>query len=194
MSRKMLNAIKICQCCGARILLQGYNEGHRITHIMKQYTLCYNCAYWQDLKDFPPQYIEIIGTKCIKIYPIADKKDKSIILGGKGKTRYFIRNDFSICKSNDIWLIGNIPEQFRNDFKPTVKEITYKTFIKLQRNPLRCKARACYDRYHCLRYNLQLEENGAFNVVPSNWKTGDEHCKFFIDLETAYVDDSSVNK
>lgn len=192
MSRKLLNGIRLCKCCGGHILLQGYSIQHRIAHIMKQHVICYDCAYWQDIKDYPPQYMEIIGSKCMKIYPAADKKDKSLILGGKGKMRYFMRDDSSVFQSNDVWLIGTIPERFRNDFKPTAKEITYKTYVRLKRNPQKCKARGCFDRYHCLRFNHDLEREGAFNVVPANWKTGDEHCKFFIDIDTAVVDDSSL--
>lgn len=193
MSRRILNAVRTCSCCGARMLLQGYDANQRIAHIMKQNTICYGCAYWQDIKAYPPQYMEIVGAKCIKVCPVADKKDKSLILGGKGKMRYFIRNDFSTFQSNDVWLIGVVPERFRKDFKPTAKEITAKVYARLQKNSKQCKARGCFDRYHCLRYNLELENDGAFNVVPLNWRAGDEHCKFFINIDTAFIDDSSVN-
>lgn len=194
MQRKILNGIRFCKYCGSRMLFQGYNIQHRLTYIMNRDTICYTCAFWQDILEYPPECMEIIGNKCMKIYPVADKKDKSLILGGKGKMRYFVRHDLSVFQSNDIWLIGMIPENFRDRLKPTAKEITQKTFTKLQRNPMKCKARGCFDRYHCLRYNLELENNGAFNSVPLKWKVGDEHCKFFIDIDNSYIDDSSVTK
>lgn len=192
MNRKLLNGIKFCKYCGARLLFQGYDSSNRLTHIMKREMICYTCAFWQDIRDYPPEYMEVISNKCIKICPVANKKDKSLILGGKGKMRYFIRDDFSTLQSNDIWLIGVIPDRFRRDLEPTVKEITQRTFKKLQKNPMKCKARGCFDRYHCLRYNLDLERDGAFNSVPLKWNAGDEHCKFFIDLDNAYIDDSSI--
>lgn len=176
------------------MLLQGYDSQHRLSHIMNRDKVCYTCAFWKDILEYFPDYMEIVGHKCLKIYPVTDKKDKSLILGGKGKMRYFARKDLSVFQSNDIWLIGIIPERFQDQFKPTAKEITSKTFKKLQKNSMKCKARGCFDRYHCLRYNLELESNGAFNSVPLKWKIGDEHCKFFIELESAYIDDSSVNK
>lgn len=194
MQRKILNGVRFCRHCGSRMLFQGYDLQHRLTHIMNRDTICYICAFWQDILEYPPEYMEIIGNKCMKIYPVADKKDKSLILGGKGKMRYFVRNNLSVFQSNDVWLIGAIPENFRDRLKPTAKEITQKTFIKLQRNPMKCKARGCFDRYHCLRYNLKLESSGAFNSVPLKWKVGDEHCKFFIDIDNSYIDDSSLNK
>lgn len=194
MKLKMLNGIRFCTYCGARMLLQGYDTQHRLAHIMKQEGICYTCAFWRDIQDYPPEHLEIIGHKCLKVCPVADKKDKALILGGKGKMRYFIREDFTTFQSNDIWLIGIIPEIFLGDFKSTAKEITQKTFKKLQRNGQKCKSRGCFDRYHCLRYDLALECDGAFNSVPLKWNAGDERCKFFINLDNAYIDDSSVNK
>lgn len=193
MKRKILNGIRFCKCCGARMLLQGYDTQHRLSHIMNRDTICYTCAFWSDLLEYPPDCMEVVGTKCLKIYPVADKRDKSLILGGRGKMHYFIRKDLSVFQSNDIWLIGIVPDRFQEQFQPTAKEITPKTFKKLQKNPLKCKARGCFDRYHCLRYNLELEKEGAFNSIPLKWNVGDEHCKFFIELDNAYIDDSSVN-
>lgn len=193
MTRRMLNGIRFCKCCGARMLLQGFDTKHRLSHIMQKKMICYECAYWQDIIDYPPEHLEIIGNKCLKICPVGNKKDKTIILGGKGKMRYFVRADLSIFQSNDIWLIGVIPARFIDNLKPTAKEITKKVFNRLTKKNQKCKARGCYDRYHCLRYNLELEADGAFNVVPSNWKIGGERCKFFINIDDAYIDDSSVN-
>lgn len=193
MTRKIMNGIRFCTRCGTRMLLQGYDTKHRLAHMMKKETICYTCAFWQDIRDYPPDHIEILGDKCLKICPVANKKDKSLILGGRGKMRYFIRADLSTFQSNDIWLIGIVPQIFRSDFKPTVREITPKIFKKLQKNGMKCKARGCFDRYHCLRYDLSLEQHGAFNSIPLKWNAGDERCKFFINLDSAYIDDSSVN-
>lgn len=194
MKRKILNGIRFCTCCGTRILFQGYDTQHRLTHTMQQNTICYTCAFWKDIIDYPPEYMEIIGQKCMKVFPVADKSDKSLILGGKGKMHYFVRNDLSVFQSNDIWVVGVIPERFQIQLQPTAHEITSKTFKRLQKNPMKCKARGCFDRYHCLRYNLELEKDGPFNPIPLKWNIGDEHCKFFIDFDDAYIDDSSVNK
>lgn len=51
------------------------------------------------------------------------------------------------------------------------------------------------DRYHCYRYDLNVEkESGPFNTIPPKWKVGEEHCGFFINKEDIAIDESSVSK
>lgn len=151
---------------------------------MKDKQICYECAYWLSLVDSPPSNLEVVKGMCVQIFPEADKRDKTLILGGKGKMRYFVRPDRSVIKSNDIWKIGKVPKFFLPSFPDTLIEITQKAYKKLNRTNIKCQARGCYDRYHCFRYNLELESNGKkpFNIVPSNWKIGEEHCRYFINM------------
>lgn len=194
MKQKLMNGLRRCKSCGSQMLFQGYNIQSRFAHIMQKEGICYECAYWMDIAAYPPDYMEVVGNICMRIYPLADKKDKSIILGGKGKTRYFMRPDLSLVKSNDIWIIGTIPERFKSAFKTTVVEIPINIYRRLSLNNKKCEARACFDRYHCIRYDIELEnnENGAFNTVPANWKLGGEHCKYFINKQNILTDESSV--
>ena len=177
--------------------MQGFNTDDRITKMMDKMQICYDCAYWMNIINYPPPYMEIVGNKCLKVYPKVNNRDKSMLLGGKGKIRYFIRTDWSkmIC-SNDIWLIGTIPKIFRKKLVPTLIEITSDIYKRLQMNSNQCSARGCFDRYHCLRYNLEIEKDhiGTFNKVPSTWKVGNEHCKDFINILKLPNDDSSVGK
>lgn len=195
MKRRLLNGMRFCKSCGARILLQGYDSQHRLTHIMDKKMICYECAFWQDILNYPPEHIEIIGGKCLKVYPVGDKRDKTLILGGNGKMRYFMRQDESIFQSNDIWNIGIIPQHFANKFQPTAIEITQRAYHQLKQNKKKCQARACLDRYHCFRYNRELERNcGPYNSIPPKWKIGDEHCGSFINLNNILNDESSVDQ
>lgn len=191
MVQRLFRRIKYCSCCGVKILSLGYDRQNRIGHLMEQKRICYECAFWQDLIDYPPEYFEVINGQCLRIHPVADKKDKTLILGGKGKMRYFVRQDLSVFQSNDIWIIGNIPKRFMGKFKQTATEISLKAFKQLRRTPKICNARACFDRYHCFRYNMELEKDGAYNSVPASWKLGDEHCGFFINKEEILSDESS---
>lgn len=75
--------------------MQNYNTQNRIAHIMVRDGVCYECAYWEDLIAYPPEYMEVVNHKCLRLHPVADKKDKTLILGGKGKMRYFMRTDGS---------------------------------------------------------------------------------------------------
>lgn len=194
MSYKIFNGVRRCKCCGNLILFQGYDENSRICHIMERKMVCHDCAYWLDLIKHPQKDMEILDHECLIIHPhIADKKDKAIILGGKGKKRWFIKPGGTLIASNDIWIIGTVPERFQNSLPPTVYEITLKAYNQLKRNPRCCISRACMDRYHCFRFDKSLEEeNGPFNIVPEKWKVGGEHCGFRIDPKEILSDDSSA--
>lgn len=192
---KMLRSTKICAHCGSRIFTQGVNNEHRLSHIMKRMGICYECAFWEDFIAYPPQYTEVLGNRCLKICPGISKKEIGVILGGKGKTRYFMRPDMQVFCSNDIWQIGTIPERFRTQLTPTLIEITERAYKQLKRNNKKCQARACFDRYNCFRYNLELEkENEPYNKVPANWKVGNEHCGFRIDPSEILSDESNVTQ
>lgn len=194
-NQKLLNAVRVCKCCGARMFLQGYNNKNRIVRIMEKQMVCYECAFWMDIIEYPPEHLEVIGNKCLRIYPVANKKDKTLILGGKGKMRYFTRLDFFAFQSNDIWTIGTIPDRFSSMLHSTAMEITLKAYKQLQRNNKRCQARACLDRYHCFRYNAALErETGPYNSIPANWKVGNEYCGSFINFNEILSDESNGNQ
>lgn len=194
MSQRFLNGIKCCTICGSKFLMQGYDSQQRIGHLMQTRQICHTCAYWQDLIIRRPEHTEVMGRRCYKVYPLADRSDKTVILGGRGKKRYFIRPDHTVLMSNDIWMIGMVPDRFAEHFPETIKEITRKAYVKLNNNPRVCKARGCFDRYNCLRYNLSIEadEIGAYNTPPSNWKPGDEHCMYFINSDNIKNDSNSL--
>lgn len=192
---KVLKGFRSCSMCGKRIWSQGYEQESHISHIMTRDQVCYDCAYWKHLIDYPPQYLEVLDNKCIRLHPVADKKNKALLLGGKGKMRYFMRSDGELIKSNDIWIVGIIPERFRNALPSTVCEISIRAYKQLNKSKKKCKARACMDRYHCFRYDLNVEkESGPFNTIPSKWKVGDEHCGFFINKKDFAIDEISVSK
>ncbi len=192
---KVLKKVRSCSMCGKNIWGQGYEQDSHISHIMARDKVCYDCAYWKHLIDYPPEYLEVLDNKCIRLHPVADRKNKALLLGGKGKMRYFMRKDETVVQSNDIWIIGTIPERFRNLFPATVSEITPKAYRQLKKSTKKCKARGCMDRYHCYRYDLNVEkESGPFNTIPPKWKVGEEHCGFFINKEDIAIDESSVSK
>lgn len=192
---KILKQIKYCSLCGAKVWMQGYNTQNRISYIMEKENLCYECAYWKDLIEYPPKYLEVVKRQCLRIHPVANKKDKTLILGGKGKMRYFMRTDGILLQSNDIWVIGSIPSRFISQLPNTATEISLKAYRQLNRTTKKCNARACLDRYNCFRYNLALEtdEKGPYNTIPPKWKVGDERCRFFINIQDIQSDDSSVD-
>lgn len=193
MARRLMNGIRRCSKCDQRILMQGYNINKHIGELMDKYCICYECAFWQELIDYPHSDMEVIGNQCLKVGGVENKWNKTLILGGNGVMRYFMRPDFSTFQSNDIWLIGTIPERFRQYLPPTAVEITSKAYNQLNRNNKRCQARGCMDRYDCVRFDLKLEEQrGPANIVPDSWRVGDEHCGFRIGFENIINDERNI--
>ncbi len=188
MGYKIVNKIRYCQKCDKKIWMPGFNTQNHITHIMDKKNLCYDCAFWEELIAYPPEYMEIVNNQCLRLHPVGNNKDKTLILGGKGKMRYFMRHDGSLIQSNDIWVVGTIPERFASQLPATAVEITSKAFKKLTTSNRKCFARACFDRYNCFRYDRSLEndERGAVNAIPPKWKVGDEHCGFFLNIEEVF--------
>lgn len=189
---KLIGKIKICKSCGKRILVQGYNRQNRFAHIMSQKQICYECAFGEDIIAFPPEHMEIIKNTCVRILPFIQNKDKSMILGGKGKRKFFMRADWSLFQSNDIWTIGVIPDRYREKLQPTVFEISQYLYNRLAKNNKRCQAIACFDRYHCFRYKFELECDKSYNKIPVKWKTGDERCRDFINMNRLTDDERSI--
>lgn len=192
---KVLSKVKRCTLCGNKIWAQGYDIQHRISRIMFQKNICYDCAYWEELIAYPPQYMEVLENQCLRLHPVVEEKKKTIILGGKGKMRYFMRSDGTLFRSNDIWQIGLIPERFRSQLPNTVLEISQVGYTRLSKDKRKCFARGCFDRYNCFRYDLTIEDtdSGAFNTIPPKWKVGDEHCRSFLNLSEILSDPSSLN-
>lgn len=193
MKSRMLGGLKRCSCCGTRILFQGYNENHRLSKLMEKQTICFDCAYWQEMKDYPPLNSFVVNNQILKILPEVIYKDNTMMLGGRGKRRYFIKTDGELLKSNDVWLIANIPPKYQKSFRPTAFELTGDLYRKLKRNPLRCKSKGCYDRYRCARYKRIIEQDsGPFNQVPKSWRIGNERCRYFVDLINPKTDETQL--
>lgn len=194
--KSILGSLVRCKLCNKTYFAQGFNKMDKVARMMDKEQICYDCAYWKNLIVKPPSNMEVVGSSCLRVFPKVQKKTKTMILGGKGKLRYFIRTDWSeMFSSNDVWPIGTIPENFRNQLPATLIEIPRNVYYILEKNKRRCSARGCMDRYHCLRYKLEIEDKlGAFNKVPSTWKVGNERCKFFINLKRIISDDGSVQK
>lgn len=191
---RLMRNLKICSMCGKKILLLDYSQNNKLTPIMKQKQICFDCAYWTDILKSPPERFEVIGNKCYQIHPVySNPKDKTIILGGGGEMHYYIRPDSTLFSSNDVWYIGKIPDHLANQFEPTAIEISNRLYRLLIRNNKMCRSRSCFDRYRCLRFNTSLEEaDGPFNVIPKKWKIGDEHCGYFIDRNNLTEEENKV--
>lgn len=184
MKRRFLyGALKKCKNCGSVILFQGYEEKTRLTHIMERHQICYDCAYWKSMIEHPPKNLQVVGDKILKVCPYAESKNKSEILGGKGKNRYFIRSNFTVFKSNDVWLIATIPDKYKEFFPETACEISRELYEIFSRNKRRCKAKACKVRSICMRYRFEIDNSISYDNPPTqDANTVDEGCCFFLNM------------
>lgn len=173
---------KICTHCGKEIAKNNQPTKGAISKIMQNTGMCYECAYWTNFMDSPPPYLEIIGGTCYNVCPMA-KRVPNAMLGSKN-TKYILRKDGSVERSNDIWNLGDVPLSFRNKLRDTAYWVDKRIYDRLKDFGLRrCKAKGCMDRYHCLQFDYRIEfDEGPYNIVPITWIVGDENCKDFINM------------
>ena len=182
----MPDGTKRCTSCRKTYFTQGFSAD-RISMIMRNKQVCYNCAYWMHIMESPPENMEIVDGKCIKVFPMVEEVDESMMLGGNGRVRYFVRPDLSTIKTNDVWEIGVLPKKFKKKMPDTLIEVTEAAYEKTNKTKSRkiCTSRGCFDRYSCVRYNRKIETDkiGAYNKIPTRWKAGGEGCSYFIDKD-----------
>lgn len=170
-----------CHLCGATERLDDYGTSSPFYNTMREQHVCFSCAFWLDKIQNPPADREIIKGHHYTIHPTAKRPD-NILRGFNGKEFFIRRFDGTLIKSNNVWHQGEIPERFRKDLLDTATFISLMTFQRLQNDSHRCLAKGCWDRYHCFRYDLSCEKDGAFNKIPTNHHIGDEHCPSFINI------------
>lgn len=175
-----------CNICGGTDDMNGYDEQCQLFQSMKKHHICHNCAYWQEIIQHPPLNMEVIGGVAYIANPFVHRP-LHVIKGNFGKEFYIRKYDRSVWRINNLWVLGRVPERFIAHFPDTANFLSLMTYQKLSKDNFKCHAKGCWDRYHCLRYDLQLEKDGAFNVVPASHRVGDEQCPSFIHLNELKV-------
>ena len=171
----------ICENCGAKIRDQGFNESSPIYADMQRDEICWECAYWKRILSDKGMRIVVIDGLCYDFKPWVGKIPPNATLGGNGKLLHIATFKGKICKSNDAWLIGKVPERFRTSLPDNAVEITRRAYRTLSKRRIMCNDIGCLDRYTCVFYDKTIEENNEpFNKVPENWVEGSEFCKSFL--------------
>lgn len=187
---KILSHVTTCSRCGRVSLVDNLKENSRTKYYCEKYSLCPECAVWTNISRHGRSHLHTVNGTCYRVFPWVDSTETSFFdtLGGNGKTRYMLMpsegsHTLVLSKSNDVWKVGKVPPSFRKDFPDTAWWCDKALWQKLEKTGWRCGSRVCLDRYKCLRYKYELEwESGAWNTPPKNWKTGDECCKNFINI------------
>lgn len=173
-----------CKRCGKTEFGFNLDRKNEICKIMTKKHICWECAYWEDFLANPIEGLEIVGNRFYQILPFVPATEYNQILGGNGKTKFFLRKDGTCIKSNDIWWINTIPPKYQDKLQPTGWWTTRKVYNSLQRSQHKCIAKGCLDRYRCYRYKYQIEfDKEPYNIVPKDWIAGGERCPAFINLQ-----------
>lgn len=180
----MINYI-ICDKCGTKENAVGIEEQAKTNAIYKlmiSKSLCYKCAWWLNFVNGNPKNLEIIDGYAYIFNPMVKDVQPNMILGQNGKKLMILRKDNSIAVSNDVWTIGKVPLAFYNEYPETAWFINTYAFnvLKARRGNL-CDKKGCYDRYHCLVYNI-LNEKVKYNNIPRDYIVGSERCGSFINI------------
>jgi len=146
--------------------------------------LCYECAFWLDLKAHPPKNSYIIKGK---YYVFSEwerlyNKPKDAI-----KSMHIYTTDQRVVRSNKIRLIGSIPKHLQDILPNNAHLITKHLYYKLRdvAPGYQCHSMGCYDRYYCHWYDRTIEDkHGAWNIIPRNYIPGSEQCPIYIDQQT----------
>ena len=191
--------IRKCDVCGKKFVHyeRPPKNDDDLTVYTSKHNVCYECAFWLTFIDNKPKELQVANGIAYKIFPFIEEPTLSMLLGGNGKKRFFVTKDRQVIKSNDVWVVGTIPQHFRDKLPDTGWFCNKSVYGRILRFNKMCKEVGCLDRYKCFRFRTDLElENGPYNTLPKGWETGDEHCGFFVNTEGIenYVSPISTNE
>lgn len=165
-----------CNVCGDSGDYIIYDAESPLFYYMTKNHVCYNCAFWLDIIEHPIYNHEIIDGFYFIVHPFVHRPYHATGFS-LGREYYIRKNNGKLIKTNNIECRGEIPAQFREQLSDTAVFLPMIAYQNLVNHPFECHARGCWDRYTCLRYNIEYErEEGAFNEVPENHIPGEEHC------------------
>lgn len=183
----LMALVRKCNVCGKKFLRAEYNlrrSSNDILDYVKENGVCFECGYWLYLMNHKPRGFQVTNGIAYRILPFIEQPTISMLLGSKGKKCYFVTKRRKLIKSNDVWVIGKIPERFRKKFPDTGWFCDKRVYGRLLKFDKLCKEAGCLDRYKCFRFDTKLElKNGPYNKVPEKWTIGGERCGFFINTD-----------
>lgn len=181
---ELIEEIHTCSSCGNKYDILMYDSKSNIVQLMKEHEICYQCAYWMNELEKTNRPLEVINGNLYVFNHQMQRPANRLIGGSLGKEIYIVKPGMEICKSNNVYCRGKIPEQYIKNYPNTAYFTDVITYQKLKESKHKCLAKGCWDRYNCLRYDMSCEKEGAFNIVPKNHKAGDERCVSFINKHT----------
>lgn len=175
----------VCDKCGRKENVVGIEElakQDEKCRLMISECLCSTCATWEQFIKNKSPNAEIIDGYAYIFNPYVLDISPGTILGQKGRKFRILRKDGIVKKSNDVWNIGKVPEHYRDQLPDTAWFITTKGYNILNALQGRlCNKKGCYDRYHCLVYDI-VNEKVKYNSIPRDYIVGTERCGSFVNI------------
>lgn len=84
---------------------------------------------------------------------------------------------------NPSMRLGVIPKKLKPFYCETgimIDKEVYQSINKTGMKISSCNLKGCYDRYTCFWYNMENEKDGAWNIIPDDFNSGDEGCPSYI--------------
>lgn len=174
----------VCEKCGRKEPLKTpASDNESVSQIMMDKCYCYECAYWEAVKNgLFGEYVTINGVCYLPLPPVSKEDALVGILGQGGKKMFMLKSDGEAIYSNDCWIIGMVPQRLLKDFPDTAFSINKRAYNLISRNTRKCVKRGCMDRYHCYFYDMECEPSGPFNKIPKDYVVGSEKCTRFVNL------------
>lgn len=177
--------IRVCQRCGKTYDVEKYLMENHFTQDMLRKRICFVCSYDDWVKNYLKNLkgCEIVNGKVVAYENIP------VIYTLKNKQKaYLLKPDGTTKEVYAFWNPVTIPPELAKKYPDTAKQISYAAYHRISAHPFfRCRAKGCYDRYHCYWYDApRLEADGPWNVVPSYHEVGGEGCESFVDKDAMF--------
>lgn len=167
-----------CSVCGAVYELGMYRCRPEIHNIMQSHSICFTCAFWKKILNKEVDYA-IVDGQCYLVNQ--EPKKVQLTTNARSDCKYLMNENFHTRCLGSVQLYGAVPQHLRPFLPDEGIFVSRKIYYKGLSGYWKCNRKGCWDRYHCLRYDLNIEKDGPWNTVPENHIIGDEDCYSFID-------------
>lgn len=177
-----------CSCCGKTEWINQYAKPSMLPDAMSEKQLCYECCYWEKICEETKRSRVLVHNGICYIAKSTRMRPLSYLSMYQGRHFYAVMyRTHTLVDTNHLIRVGKVPPQFKDRLPDNALFISLLSYKKLRADTFVCRAKGCYDRYRCLRYNSETEGT-PFNKIPEDYEIGSEKCPSFVDkLQQKYA-------
>lgn len=168
-----------CTICGNKEFNFNFQsaEHNEYVKLMVEKHICFSCAFWLYEYYHQKENAYFIDYDYIQFGKYVDPKYSL----GLTTPIYAIIYPFKILKCSYYEYFGTVPTHLRGIIHNTAVRLSKKEFMQFGQEEWVCKKAGCFDRYNCMRYDIQIEaDKGPWNIIPKDHQIGDEKCPSFL--------------